>query len=366
MKQKVTFLFAVLFLVRCGDNDPEVSKTPSGVGVVQGYACVPKPPYYEDISGCLALSIYYQPRVNGSADDSWPACISDDNIYHRIDPTISTIARVEAFEQIAALLFGRIPSAEDFVNARVIYAQDQGLDSRVQRRHDIHYPAPSGGGRCNDPGVPDANPDRCVGPVSLLPILNDAFAKGALGEAPLYHAARIEAALLWFLYVSVLSEIDSCAVSSKDCDSAWAYYSGGTPRGSPIGLGRYINSLAPGTHDAAYDGVLATRCWRDLDSTATASNLTLRGQAIEQVDRAMLRGLVMLFRQKFLELNCSSDDYQVANLAFLQTWAPLLDRVLRERDVALADLVEEDLSQVVVTMDIPGIVTGLDSQFSCP
>ncbi len=132
-------------LAGCGDNlaparlDAGADLAP-GADAGEPDGCQQPGAFVEDVSACQPLATDYQPRVNGSADDSWPACISDDDVYHPINESISTIARVAAFEQIAAQLWAndRLPSATDFIDARVVYAQDQGLDSRVQRRHEVH------------------------------------------------------------------------------------------------------------------------------------------------------------------------------------------------------------------------------------
>lgn len=330
--------------------------------------CLPPPKTPENVSACTVLATDYQPRVAGSANDGWAACISDDNVFHPIAPNISSIARVAAFEEIAALLWrdGKIPSAKDFVDARVLYAQAEGLDSRVQRREDVHYPAPQSfdGGvapKCSDVGVPEQYPDRCVGPAKLLPILNDAFAKGAMGETPRLHAARIEAALLWFMYVSALSEVMSCGAKPGDCDSCWAYYTGGGARSAPLGLGAYVLALAPETHQRAYDATLAVRCWRNLDNeTGIAANLAMQLQARNQLDRALVRGVAMTARQRVSELGCSDAEGRQARLAFFRTLTPLLDREARVRAPADADRL------LIDPVETAPVVGALDALFACP
>jgi len=245
-------------------------------------------------------------------------------------------------------------------------AQAEGLDSRVQRREDVHYATPQSfdGGvapKCSEVGAPEQYPDRCVGPAKLLPILNDAFAKGASGEAPRLHAARIEAALLWFLYVSSLSEVMSCGAKPADCDSCWAYYSGGTARGAPLGLGAAVNALAPETHQRAYDATLAVRCWRNLDNeTGIAGNLSMQLQARTQLDRALVRGLSMIVRQRVSELACADVDGKQARLAFIRTLSPLLDREARARDPVRADRLLMD------PVEVGPVTAALDALFPCP
>lgn len=329
--------------------------------------CAQPPVFTEDLSSCMALASDYQPRVNGSAGDTWPACISDDNVFHPIDPSISSVARVAAYEQIAALLWKerKVPSADDFLNARVLYAQDQGLDSRVQRREDVHYPAADGGMRCSEAGVPEANPDRCVGPAKLLPILNDAFVRGAMGEAPRLHAARIEAALLWFLYISAQSEVMSCGAAPKDCDSCWAYYSGGTLRDAPLGLAAAISRISNETHQRAYDATLAVRCWRNLDNeTGMAADTTRQLLARNQLDRATLRGVAVVLRQRIAELSCADEAGAAARTAFIKVLAGLLDREARARDAAQAQALQQATAGAVI--DAAGAMAALRALFSCP
>jgi hypothetical protein len=365
-----SFAFATvaLSLLACPGPGPAPGDGGVDAGPDDAGFCPAPPAYTEDVSGCAPAATDYQPRVNASADDAWPACISDPGTYSPIDPNISTVARVAAFEDLARLLWrdGVRPSPEAFIDARVLYAQDQGLDSRVQRREDVHYPpAPM---PCSTAGIPEQYPRRCVGPATLLPLLNDAFVRGAQGEAPRVQAARVEAALLWFLYVSALSEVMTCTERPRDCDSSWAYAGGGTSREAPLGLGRAIRALGVETWDRAYDASLGVRCWRNLDNeTGVAMNLALRDQVREQLDRALLRGVALVLRQRVAELACSTGEVREARLASLRVLGPLLDRAARERDVAQADLLA---AAVVVSdpgqVDVPATLAALDALFPCP
>lgn len=361
-------VFATVCLLLACVRDPNANTPDGGTATNAEGFCDPAPMYAENVAGCQARTDDYQPRAMHSAGDTWPACVSDDNSYHPINPSIPTSARVAAFEDIASRLWkaNKLPSVQDFIAARVSYAQDQGLDSRVQRREDVHYPpAPQ---PCSTAGTADQHPERCVGPAKLLPLLNDAFAKGSLGETPAIHAARVEAALLWFLYVSALSEVVSCATKPQDCDSAWAYYSGGTPRESPFGLARYIQALGAETHARAYDGLLAVRCWRNLDNeTGSAANLGLRDRALEQVDRAMLRGVALVARARLSELSCSKGDALQARWTFVKTLVPFLDRAARERDAAKAEALSAAISGAEPEqVDAITAIAALDALFPCP
>lgn len=367
--KRLLLLTATALVASACDTEPDPSDTPNPTAPV----CSTAPNVPEDLSGCQPAATDYRPRepdVNNAATDAWAACISDDNTYHPIDPNISTVARVAAFDAIADRLWrnGKVPTKEDFVAALDTYTQPEGLGSRVQRREDFHYPPAPGGARCRDAGVPETAPDRCVGPAKLLPIINDALTRGGQGEAPRVHAARIEAALLWFLYISAYSEVNTCTTTPKDCDSAWAYYTGGTERCAPKGLAAYVQSVAPQTHERAYDATLAVRCWRNLDNEAgAAANTALRDQALAQLDRATLRGVAMILRERLTQLQQGSAEEQQARLTFIQTLAPFLDREARARNAAQADVLQAQAAKTSpAEVDVAAATSALSALFSCP
>ncbi len=364
---RILFTLSLLLLACPG---PAPIPTDGGVdaGTSTGTFCSPRPVFTENVTSCQPLATDYTPRVSNSSTDTWAACISDSNTFTPINPNISTIARVTAFEDIASRLWRDdvLPTPQAFIDARIAYAIDQGLDSRVQRREDQHYPAaPS---PCSTAGIPAQFPERCAGPSKLLPILNDSFAKGAMGEPPRLHAARIEAALVWFLYLSTLSEVMSCTNKPQDCDSCWAYYAGGTPREAPLGLAKMVRALGPETHDRAYDATLAVRCWRNLDNeTTVATDLARRDLAFTQLDRALLRGVALVLRQRVTELSCTKGEVRDAAFAFFKTIAPLLDRAARERNVANADLLAREAGKAsAADVDVTAVTTSLDALFPCP
>ena len=221
--------------------------------------------------------------VTGSApdQDTWPACVSDDGQYHLVASPPSSAGRVDAFERIADLLFGQQAtlSADAFTSARLMYVEDQGLDSRVQRREDEHYPpAENEQGEpaaCQDEGIADLphNRERCVGPALILPLLLDAFRSGMRGEDLEVNAARVEAGLLWFLYVSVYKEAVTCGTTPQDCDSSWAYYNGAaTSPADGLGLASYVREGDVQADARTWAGHLALRCWRDLVDSEQVTN----------------------------------------------------------------------------------------------
>jgi len=304
------------------------------------------------------------------ATDMWPACVSDDGDYHRIEPVISSEARVAAFEDIAPLLFDPTsdPSADDFISARLIYQEDQGIDSRVVRRYDPHFSVPDGTD-CTAPGVAEMFPDYCVGPGLLSPMILDEFAAGATGsgsEAPRVHAARIEAGLIWFFYVSSFKESLTCTAKPKDCDSAYAYYTGGAQAGMGTGLSARVRAVSPEADARAFDGFLGLRCWRDLDPAAMAGDLTRRDWARGQFDRAELDGVAAILRARLVSL-CDLTGAELAyQWAFVQTLGPVLSRDAGERSATDAAVLDAAWSASAPTeVDMTALLTALDSLYPC-
>ncbi len=385
-------VFSLLVVVAaCKADDPvatpDGAPRPDGATADAGVDAGPSP---DANPGCQPLDTDYTPRDDGSAADTWPACISDDNAYHPFDTSISTVARVGAFEEIATLLFtGAVPTSQDFIDARVQYNLTNGLASRVQRREDEHYPPASwdedmtGGPEpytCQQlAAFPDAaaalaaNADRCVGPATLSPLIEAAFAVGQDDAANSVEkrvaAAQIEGALLWFLYISNYKEAITCTNTPVDCDSSYAYYTGGAARDQGDGLARYVRALDPETHDRAWDGILAVRCWRDLDNpTGVAADLALRDRAVGQLDRATLRGVALIVRDNIVDL--AAEPLTAARVALwelLRVLGPYLDRDASLRDAALATQLRTELAKADhTTVDGNVIVAALDLLYPCP
>ncbi len=332
---------------------------------------------------CVAGENDYTPRVNNSADDPFPACVSDADpgTYVTINASVSTIARIAAFEDIATMLFiAGAPSQQAFVDARVTYLQANGLESRVSRREDEHYPpAMNSGGMvaaCNTLTMAEqqAYPDRCIGPLTLTPFIATAFTDGANATDPLARrlaAARIEAGLLHFLQLSVYKEAVTCKATPADCDSSWAYYGGGDQRSAGKGLARYTRGLETLTHDRAFDGVLAVRCWRDLDdpmvTTDDAMFDGLRTIALAQLDRAVHRATALIVRARLVAMSSASGDDLTVHWEMIRYLGRALQRETTARDAArgatlAAELAKTDATQV----DEAAIIGVLDAVFPCP
>jgi hypothetical protein len=344
------------------------------------------------LGACEIEGSDYTPRIAMSSTDTWPACISDDATYHPISPDISTLARVQAFEQMFAPMYDveapvpgllaweiRVPTSDDFLNARTAYQVSEGLDSRVVRRPDVHYDRPPTDpgpavASCTDDAVVMAYPDYCAGPSQLRPVILDAFNAGITSDPTdpmVVYAARIEAGIEWFLYLSSTKEALSCTDVSVDCDSSVGYYNGSIARDLSFGLARQIAAIEPQTHDRIFDGNLAIRCWRFLDPAATATMAELRDRARAQQDHALQRGMVLLVIRHLDALTTTTGDIQIAHLAWLHTLATFrgFDRMIRERSAPLADAIATQLAPDTATVAgvaVDDLTSMLDAAFPCP
>lgn len=377
MKYRCLLSLVAILSAACGDDDAspldagrDDGATEDGATEDGGLACAPREPSaFPDPGACVARADDFAQCT----DDGWSACVSDSGEYTRIQDSISTIARVRAYESIATLLFDptRDPTAEDFLDARAIYQEDEGLDSRVVRRYDVNVSVPDGTD-CTLDGVPAMFPEYCIGPSTLQPALLDAFARGAMDEAPTrLQAARIEGTLLRFLAVSVTKESLTCTTAAKDCDSAYAYYTGGetalgeTMRGG-IGLAGVIAEVDPYAHDRVWDGILAVRCWRDLDPAETATNTTLRDRARAQVARALTDGAAAIVAARLRVVATTSGDEQAYHWTMLQSFAPYLLPFYSEASASDAAALETALESATPPADAVALADAIDATFACP
>ncbi|MBW2461496.1 MAG: hypothetical protein JRH11_07605 [Deltaproteobacteria bacterium] len=365
MHQAVAALFLVgslAVMTACGDDGPPVGPD-AGDGGTDGGLCVPES-YPPDPGACTADPTDYAPG-NGAYDP----CVSDQGRYVPIESTISSVGRVRAFEEIAALLFDptRDPSTADFTDARRIYQEDEGLDSRVVRRYDPHFDVPAGTD-CTFAGVPASFPDYCVGPARIQPTTLDALNAGIAGESPRRNAGRVEGALLAFLYVSTFKESLTCTTKAKDCDSSWAYYTGGEPARCGIGLSRYVAEADPYSHDRAWDGALALRCWRDLDDAEVATDLALRDRARTQYDRALLNGVARLVEARIAQADLATDSAEQSYYwGSATTLGAILDREMSARSPTDAAALREELAHESATdADLARAADAIDAVFDCP
>ncbi|MEM9865214.1 MAG: hypothetical protein AAF938_26655, partial [Myxococcota bacterium] len=101
------------------------------------------------------------------------------------------------------------------------------------------------------------------------------------------------------------------------------------------------------------------RCWRDLDSGDTATNLTLRDQAVDQIGRGMSDGLASLIRQR-VSTYCGAPTE--ADWAFIQALGPALERDAAARDAAMG----ANYASALQSGDVDGMITALDALYPCP
>ncbi len=319
------------------------------------------------------------------ADDMWPTCVQDDGDYHLVDTSPSSIARVEAYETIMDLLAGD-PRPDAFTEARSVYAMDEGLESRLVRREDLRYPpipmsdwdpGVDADKQCTVPGNLEKYPDRCAGPAKIAPLVNEAFAAGQTGEGdPAIHRARLDASFLWFYAISVLKEANTCiTAAAKDCDSSWAYYTGGENRAGGIGLSAQVKAVSPEAHEAIWNGFSAFRCLRErypADDDPTLDDLPAEGQTMFEHANAQLRaalafGVAQLVRDRLIAQATLCDGEAEANWAWLRIMGPVLEVDAVARDAATwATLDALWQSSAPATDELVAGVEALDALFPCP
>lgn len=377
MKTTLTSTFfaaaaAALFLAACG-NDSGNTNTGTKTDDVGGPTRCQGPAFTENVSSCAPGTNDYRPRVNMSAMDTWPMCVADSGTWPFVEGSAPAAAsRTQAFETMAGRLWNNANAltTDDFLNARNDYSVMEGIGSRVARRQDVHYPELSGPDKfaCSDLTVAMMNPDRCYGPGRLKPIIDDAFQQGLAGTKARVQAARLEAALLWFFYLSQLSEIWTSSFDDiADTDATFGYFNGAQPRANPLGLGKVIKSIGQETYDRGFDGVAAVRCWRDIDKALPATNMTLYQQAAAQNDKAMTRGMALILRDRFGQLSCSSGDQKEANFTFVKLMGGFLDRAARAADATKADQLKAQWNaQDASGVNVATAQQLLDQLFPCP
>ncbi len=347
-----------------------------------------------DESACGPLASDYQPRDASSANDAWPACVTDTTPYPQVNGgTPGSAARIDAYVAMAALLWANPgePTPADFTAARDQYVIPEGLESRLVRREDLHVPGipmdewddqVDGDKQCTVQALADKYPDRCVGPFTLKPIADAAFVAGQSGDGdPRVHAAELHAALDWFLWLSIYTEAETCGSEDPgDCDSCWAYYTGLEPMSSGKAFSRDVLDVSQNTHERIWDGIRAVRCWRDLYSENgeyplfPALDADAHAQfdlGWEQLDQALHRGIALVVRAhttEYLDTLCGAADVHLpAAWAYLQILGPALQHEADARDPAtaatLADLWSADEPS---PQQLADGITAIDAIFSCP
>jgi hypothetical protein len=350
----------------CGSDD--LGKTPTGgSGGAPALKICDVNLGVEDRSNetCKPLPDDYTPRDAASANDTWPACISDSNQYVPIGPLTITAAHAQDFEDISSLLrFGGLyaPTPQEFAMAHALYSSDGGIASFVLNLEDDHYPAAPK--RCQDlaPDEQASYPFRCVGPIRIKAILDIAFEAGQKAEEPALQVARIEAALLWYFYMTTYQEAIRAALVAEAIDGAWGAYSGGESREKPKGLAKYVFDRDQEAHQRIWDGLLALRCWRDLDNPqGPAMDLAMQKRAVEQLDRALLRGIAAILRQRIQVISCEPA-WESSELI-----GGILLRESKARDAELGQVFLEEISRRRATLvDAEKLTSAIDELFPCP
>ncbi len=342
-------------------------------------------------ASCTPLTSDYTPRTNMSMDDSWPACISDSGTYTLVAGTPGAQARIDAYENIAnALWRKKDPTPEDFTYARDQYVIPEGLESRVARREDLHAepipmsdwdPQVDSDKQCTVAANVTKYPARCIGPSAIQPALDAAFAAGQAGEGDAnVHAAKIHAALAWFIYLSTYKEANTCATeTAEDCDATWAYYTGGQSIDAGIGLSAEVKSQSVLTHERIHDGILAVRCWRDLNpganndypllETLPQEQQDLFAQGWEQLDQALHRGFAVVLRdhmKQYVDSACAGE-YYAPHWAFIQTAGQGIQPEAERRNASMAaGLAELWAKSDPSPEEVAAGIAALDAIFPCP
>ena len=375
-----------------GTGDTTNSSTPT-TGEPMDCSMIPEIAAIDE-SSCEPLATDFQPRTN-AAGDMWDACAGDQIPYQQVDAkTPGSAARIVAYEEMAKLLWNNPnePTADDFTAARDQYVIAEGLESRLNRREDLHYPQipeaewdpqVDGDKQCTVAALAAKYPDRCVGPNTMKPIIDQAFADGQSGKGDARaNAAKIHATVEWFLYLSIYKEANTCATEKPaDCDSAWAYYTGLEPIASGSGFSADVLAQSKNAHERIWDGLLAARCWRDLAKddmggyplleAVTPELQDLFEVGWEQLDQALHRGYAVVVRkhaETYLQSLCGEGDaYQPAAWAYLQISLDALVREASERDAANGKVLADVAASASPTaQDIADAIGAIDAVFPCP
>lgn len=369
---KTVFTVLVIALFACEGSESSAEGSETGNAADGGTADATSQSCEQIGEDSVSFGATCEAKATDYPGESWMSCVSDNGNWNLAGESApSSAARIASFEVIADLLWRRdsAPTADDFLNARIEYAIDNGLDSRVQRRYDAHVERPMEGINCRGEDHGSLYPTYCVGPGQILPILTEAFAAGSMGEAPLVNAAKVEAGLLWFLYVSTYKEAYTCKDTVKDCDSSWAYYGGADTVDGATGLATYVRTISEDTHAAIYNALLGVRCWRDLDQGEApdflATNSELHAQVLSQLDSTLDRGFAKILVAKIDQISGCNEAGATANRAFLAIAGPQIQRALEAADTDVAAEVAPLWSGELSESDLAVIRDGLTTVFNC-
>jgi len=153
------------------------------------------------------------------------------------------------------------------------------------------------------------------------------------------------------------------ALTAEAVDGAWGAYSGGQARENPVALAKYIFDRDQEAHQRVWDGLLALRCWRDLDNAqGPAMDLAMQKRAVEQLDRALLRGIASILRQR-LQVNALC----IPAWESSELLGGILLREAKARDAELGAIFLEEISRRrAALVDLERITAAMDGLFPCP
>ena len=304
---------------------------------------------------------------NDYPSDSWAMCISDSGRYELAGAnTPSSAARVAAYEAIADLLWRNDRmTAENFIQAELIYGEDGGVGSRVTRRYDAHLPKPEEAD-CAQEDANDLWPEYCVGPSTIEPMILTAFTEGNRGTNMVENAAKVKAGLLWFFYVSTYKEAYTCAGKAADCDSHWAYCNGAKQLNEmPFGLGAEIRAASEEAYTQLFNAHLAVRCWRDLDSAEVAENTELHQQVLGQLDRALDYGYALMISTQLAAI-AESEEPPPSDLVVMNILGPTLSRAVKTKDPTIDEETWRAQWSDLNSNTARTLADQIDELFECP
>ena len=176
--------------------------------------------------------------------------------------------------------------------------------------------------------------------------------------------------------MSVYKEANTCfSGKAKDCDSAWAYYTGGFDRAGGIGFSADVRDVSADAHAAIWDGFSAFRCIRDVypaDDTPAVADLDMDGQALlcsaqSQLSTALDFGLSQVVRARLEALKGLDGVDAEAAWAGLEILGSVLDRAGNERDAASYGVLEGfwAAGQPADAAAIDAALQSLDAVFTC-
>ncbi len=344
---------------------------------------------------CVADSTNYNPDIAKRDQTLWPTCIVDADKTDKwvlVDPmgqTPAASSRTEAFEGFRAKLdyTSMVASEQDFADIRTAYLIPEGLQSRITRRPDYHwveFPIPDLNA-CKHTPVDPAYEKVCAGPLQIEPIINEAF---SIGQAQAGHSpaevriqmARLEAAFLWFFYLSVYSEIHTARTEDPaDVDSSLGYYTANHEENAATisGLARYVRDLDPATHARVWNGHRAARCWRSqagdtgsllFDKIGDAPDDLRWKAARKQLDQAALHGISLIVKDRLGEFNTEADaEVKAAHWAFIKVLGPVLYRAMDILAPSQSTALKAEIDKTDTSMvNAQAAIDAISNVYVCP